>query len=154
MTALRVFQALRSAAAKATEVLRGVLRVGTQAEVDAGVLDDVAVTPKKLRFGFAVVLGSTGYIFLPSWLGGLCFIWGGFASDKSATVTVDAPVTFPVAFPNSIYRAFVQSDAGVGAASGLHDAVLNRSVNGFTYRCTVTSGPFTNVSFSYFAIGR
>ncbi|MFG9064122.1 phage tail protein [Pseudomonas aeruginosa] len=73
MTALRVFQALRSAAALATETLRGALRVGTQQEVDAGLLDDVALTPKKLKAAF---LSSLNYIGHQRLQGGQIEQWG------------------------------------------------------------------------------
>lgn len=95
MTALRVFQALRSAAASATEALRGVLRVGTQAEVNAGTLDDVAVTPKKLRHGLIFSFSTNGYFFLPSWLTGFGIQWGIANGSTTATDYRSFPIAFP-----------------------------------------------------------
>lgn len=104
MTPLRVLQALRSASANATELLRGVLRIGTQAEVEAGELDDVVVTPKKLRQGFSCLLAVNGYIALPSWLGGLIANWG-YADITTNASGGTTTVTLAHAYPNEHWGA-------------------------------------------------
>lgn len=101
MTALRVFQAIRSTAANASETLRGALRIGTQVEVDAGTADDIAVTPKKLRSGITSSFGAIGYIFLPTWLGGYGIQWG-FVDASPGSVTAQT-ITFPTTFPTACY---------------------------------------------------
>jgi phage-related tail fiber protein len=87
--------ALAPLAGQATESNLGTIKLATQAEVNAGVVDSVAVTPKKLRWGFAMSFGVNGYIIFPSWLGGLIIQYG-----SSANTTESVDVSFPVAFPN------------------------------------------------------
>lgn len=143
MTALRVFQAIRSAAAAATELLRGVLRVGTQAEVDAGVLDDVAVTPKKLRWGFSITLADPGQIALPSWLGGLIIKWG-----RVNIATATANVTFPTAFPNAAYNLQVLADSYNNTSSYEAWGARNLTTTGFTIDANFVG------HYWYLAVGR
>lgn len=120
MTPLRVFNAIRSAAASATELLRGVLRVGSQAEVNAGSLDDVAVTPKKLRAGFLFMPGTNGALALPSWLGGFILQWGRITITQSAVNSLAVGNwSFPIAFPGSCFTtwAFQHTLGGVANSS-------------------------------------
>lgn len=118
MSPVRVFQAIRSAAAKATEALRGVLRVGTQAEVDAGEADDLAVTPKKLRAGFAYSFGTNGFIAFPTWCKGFIFQWGRITVTQAAVnATTHGNWNFPVVFPNACMTTFAFQHA-LGGSSG------------------------------------
>ncbi len=120
MTSLRVFQVLRSAAAMATEALHGVLRIGTQAEVNAGAMDNVIVTPAKMRAGFACSFTTNGYIVFPSWLFGFTLMWGVTLTNAGGV----GSTTFPLAFPNVCWhvlgtgRSANPSMIGVLAGSG------------------------------------
>lgn len=98
----------------ASETATGVIEIATQAEADAGTDDARAVTPKKLRAGFAVSLATTGYIAFPSWMGGLIIQWGTTVS--TCNPNGNAPVTWPLAFPTAVYT--VIGATGDPAVSG------------------------------------
>lgn len=149
MTALRVFQAIRSAAANATEALRGVLRVGTQAEVNAGVLDEVAVTPKKLRWGFTASITAQGYLVFPTWLGGLAIQWGSYFTV--AQNNTKYPVTFPIQFPALLFQVVATSTSTSDATKSFKPVITDASASGFSISWGDSGG--TNAGIRYIALG-
>lgn len=90
---------------QASETMLGMMKVATQGQTDAGTADDVAITPKKLRFGFSANLAPNGYISLPSFLGGLVIQWGRFIVPSYAIGSaVDGSgwdFALPISFPST-----------------------------------------------------
>ncbi len=97
--------ALITAGAAATEAVRGLLRIGTQGEVNAGTLDNVAVTPKKLRWGSSYLIAANGYLVFPQWLGGLVIQWATVQLYTNGTNGGVVTYTLPMAFPNNFFGA-------------------------------------------------
>ena len=148
-TSLRVFQAIRSASAVATEALRGVLRVGTQAEVNAGVLDEVAVSPKKLRWGFSASITGQGYLIFPTWLGGLAIQWGSYFTV--AQNNTKYPVTFPIQFPALLFQVVATSTSTSDATKSFKAVITDASASGFSISWGDSGG--TNAGIRYIALG-
>jgi hypothetical protein len=105
----------------------------------------VATTAWSL-LGFAISLGTNGYIKFPAWLSGFMLQWGtaGGLADNSPTT-----VAFNTNFPNAAF-AVVANDNGPNATSG----------NPRTMGCTITStSDFTieasgsGASAFWFAVG-
>lgn len=79
-------------------------QVATQGEVDAGVSNEVLVTPKTLKNGVFISPGVNGFEIKPKWLGGGIKQWG------VATLTKDDQwIPFPMAFPNSVRTVQISS---------------------------------------------
>lgn len=130
---------------QAGENVLGMMKVATQAQTTAGTADDVAITPKKLRAGFSVLLAATGYIAFPAWMGGFIIQWGivsGIAAGATATFT------YPLAFPTASLAAFATSGSSTPANC------VPFGVGPGVTTCGVTNGG-TNVSTAYLlAIGK
>lgn len=136
---------------QATETKNGTVSIATQQETDLGNDDTKTVTPKKLRFGFSVSIGSTsGYFFFPSWLGGFGFQWGR-GTVPLMSVDEGALVSLPKQFSEAIY-SISANDGGVGCNS--IGAYPNNTSSIRIWARSPGSGNLTGTSYSYFAFGR
>ncbi|MCK9801894.1 phage tail protein [Pseudomonas sp. MAFF 302030] len=108
---------LATLSAQATEINQGTAKVATQSAVDAGTDDSGFVTSLKLRHGFSAVFASTGYIALPSWLGGWILQWvsTGAITNLASGGTATRPVVWPLMFPTEV---LAQWGIAVGATVG------------------------------------
>lgn len=153
MSPLRVLQAISNRVVQATEAVVGIAKIATQALTNAGADDTSIVTPKKLRFGFNINLGTNGYIVLPSWMLGLIFQWGRVATP---TADVDYAVTFPLAFPAAVRSIQVSYGySGSRVNDGIVAQVGDYTLQGFQANRqdigATTSVPSAYIS--YFAVG-
>lgn len=145
MTPLRVLQAIKARVASASDA--GILRIGTQAEVDAGALDDVAVTPKKLRMGFAISLAVNGYIAFPTWMGGLIIQWATGNASTGGTMN-----GFPISFLVEPFTVIL-TDTGVDSTTVGAQAVDHTSMTKTHFTAYTTNNAVGGL-FRYLALGR
>lgn len=139
---------------QATETVAGMLKVATQAQVDAGTNDSTAITPKKMTWGFVASFGPTGYLGLPSWLGGFILQWGHYAGGAHSPT-----IGFPMVFPTDVYGVLPMAISNFNEIEYAHPSTPSpSSFVAACYRFTVGASPTistaNNVSFFWLAVGR
>lgn len=136
---------ITTSGSQATEAFVGSSKVASQAMANAGVDDLSFITPKKLRWGFAVLLATNGYIVFPTWLGGLILQWGS-ASPGPTTLS------FPIAFPTvcAVLGGTAQGD-GNSASTNTEWMVIANTVSNSQFR--LRTGTANLVPVKWYAIG-
>lgn len=112
--------ALAALAAQATETNLGMVRIATQAQVNAGLADDVLVTPKKLRWGLTASFTTNGYLVFPSWLGGFTVQWGVLSGNAGVR-----DLNFPLEFPSSVLQLMLTGQASQATVGEYNDQWVN-----------------------------
>ncbi|WP_426237520.1 tail fiber protein [Pseudomonas sp. TWP3-2] len=118
-------------ATQATEIKDGTAKVATQNEVDAGADDTKFVTAKKLFGGFGMSIGTSGFIRLPSWLGGFTFQWGITVVSSNGDCVITLPTNYNT--------RHVQILGISGAITGMAVAYTAVSLSGAVIPCYVPS---------------
>lgn len=148
MTSLRVFQAIRKVVTQASEAAFGWLKIASQDQVNAGSDDTTAVTPKKIRSGFAYSFGANSFIALPTWLGALVVQWGSAVSDGAGV----AIVTLPTTFPSGSFQVIPTIQSASYSTYSVNRA--SSSASSFTALTTSGNVAIGGASFGWIAIGR
>lgn len=138
---------LTNLARNATETQQGNIEIATQAEVDNGTDDTLAVTPLKLATTTIISdaidaiptgsLTSDGHATFP---GGLILQWGEQAVTDPGNANSNVlreTVNFPITFPNAVFQVI---GGGRGSASAIGENQSN------TITVVVESGTLTTSS--------
>ncbi|WP_416740777.1 phage tail protein [Pseudomonas sp. NFX71] len=136
--------ALAASAAQATEINQGTAKVATDAQMLDSANDQVIATPKKLRKGFSLSLGTNGYIVLPPWLGGLVLQWGNVVVGATSAV-----FTFPIEFPAALYTVTGSPISSTSSSAAGGGAISVGSRTGATVYVWGTG----NFTYRWFALG-
>lgn len=92
------------------------------------------------KLGFAISLGTNGYIKFPDWMGGWIMQWGVGANTGSigASGNVTVNITLPLAFPNSCLLAFSNCDG----INSIKTSVVSQSTTAVGVNCVSTFGTY------------
>lgn len=130
----------------------------TQLQVDAGASDSVFITPKKLRFGIDILLAASGYIQVPSWLGGWMIQWSNAGSQYGIAGGGGQATKSGVwlkAFANGPYVPFAIATGSTTADTGVIATPAQFSNTGFTVLLyNAAAGPKNILSVIGVGIGR
>lgn len=140
---------IRSVGMLATENLIGVIKIATSAQTLAGVADDTAVTPKKLKLGFNFIASANGFIAFPSWLGGFIIQWG---SIPAIAAGASAVITYPTVFPNNVF-ATLPIAGSFGCINAILSAGGGNSLASFQANNNMPNAVTTGMGV-YIAVGR
>lgn len=134
---------------QATEAVLGMIKVATQEQTEAGTSDSVAITPKKLMFGFTMLAADNGYIRFPKWLGNFVIQWGVVSSNTGG----DCIIIFPDAHKTGCYCIIPVSGSNMIAAYAFSSKTLTQATIPL-YSATTGSKPGSGINIQYVTLGR
>jgi hypothetical protein len=144
---------LATTATQATEAVAGGAKVATNAQTADGTDDTTFVSPKKLRWGLSASFLASGYLLLPSWLGGFIFQWGRI-NGITHTAEITRDITYPIAFTTTLLGLHPTVICNQHWAAQITVYVGNETLQGARLYIDKDSAETSTIGLFWFAIGK
>ena len=144
---------LTTAATQASETVVGGAKVATLAQTADGTDDTTFVSPKKLRWGLSASFLATGYLLLPTWMGGFIFQWGRI-NGITHTAEITRDITFPIAFTSSLLGVHPTVICNLHWAAQITVYVGNETLQGARLYIDKDTAETSTIGLFWFAIGK